>query len=326
MSTICHASAPTRLGGVAAGLRRFACLFSLALPPLAAPRLTAAQVTERAIAFDSAGRLLTVTSELATRLGLAPPRWPVTGAFVDARLVTADDTSAVLVVRRDALRTERYALSPASLRDIRDAFAEAMRTRRGVAEDDGSGIVLEDAARQFARGQKFLASFVYGPAVSAMIDNPKTASAMYAVIAGGSYFAFDAFADNHRVTRAQAELATDGGYRGAAMAILALAAADNDSHVTGGAGVLAGSILGSVAGYRRAQALRRPRPRRPPRHRPFWGSPQRASWRRRARSTRRRAGVRLSFRSSARWRPVGEWARGIRGGRTTVSRPAMCGW
>jgi len=56
----------------------------LALVLTASP--LAAQVREQPVTFDTAGRVMTLTPPLVARLSLAPPVWPVTGDFVEARL------------------------------------------------------------------------------------------------------------------------------------------------------------------------------------------------------------------------------------------------
>ena len=64
-------------------LSAFFCLVTAA--PLAA------QVTETPVPFDSAGRIVSINEPLANRLGLTPPAWPVTGAFVEAKLFRTGD-------------------------------------------------------------------------------------------------------------------------------------------------------------------------------------------------------------------------------------------
>lgn len=77
-----------------------------------------AQVVERPIAFDSAGRVLVLTPETAARARLAPPAWRVTGAFDNARLFALGDGSFVLVVTRPSGSVERYPLTQADIADL----------------------------------------------------------------------------------------------------------------------------------------------------------------------------------------------------------------
>ena len=66
------------------------------------PSAVRAQVRERPVPFDSAGRVLAITPPLAARLGLASPAWPVTGDYLDARLYAIDDGAGVDGARRPA--------------------------------------------------------------------------------------------------------------------------------------------------------------------------------------------------------------------------------
>ena len=45
-----------------------------------------AQVVETPVAFDTAGRVMTVTPSIAARVQHGPPAWRVIGDFTDARL------------------------------------------------------------------------------------------------------------------------------------------------------------------------------------------------------------------------------------------------
>src|SRR5450830_735430 len=77
---------------------------------VAAGRLRA-QTSETPVPFDSAGRILSVSDRLATRLGIGAPAWPVTGAFAEARFYRVSDGSYVIVVQRGGGLNDRYALT-----------------------------------------------------------------------------------------------------------------------------------------------------------------------------------------------------------------------
>jgi len=100
--------------------------FALALHLLAVLPAEA-QVRERPVSFDTAGRIMTITPPLAARLGLLPPAWTVTGDYLDARLYSTDDStgSAVLVVRRQQEVLERYPLTAAQRTDLATVIARA---------------------------------------------------------------------------------------------------------------------------------------------------------------------------------------------------------
>ena len=70
-----------------------------------------AQTTETPVPFDSAGRILSVNETLANRLGLVPPGWPVTGAFVEAKLFRSSEGGHVIVVQRTNGLNDRYQLT-----------------------------------------------------------------------------------------------------------------------------------------------------------------------------------------------------------------------
>src|SRR5262245_6167024 len=84
-----------------------------------------AQIAETPVPFDSAHRVMTVTEALVDRLHLAPPAWPVTGSFREARLYSIQTGGFVLVVPRSSGVVDRYPLS------------DAQRATLGAAVDAG---------------------------------------------------------------------------------------------------------------------------------------------------------------------------------------------
>ena len=59
-----------------------------------------AQVVERPVPFDSAGRLVVMTPYIAQRADLRAPWWPVSGDFTEARMYTVNDSIYVLTDAR----------------------------------------------------------------------------------------------------------------------------------------------------------------------------------------------------------------------------------
>ena len=212
-----------------------------------------AQVVETPVPFDSAGKIRVLTPPLVSRFSLAPPPWPVTGDFTEARLYTSSGGGTVLVVVRRNGVVERYAsplLDAAALQASVDAAL--VRTGAFVAEDAG-----ENVRRAFARNQMILGALLYGPGMAALANDGKTGTVLYLLGAGGTFFAVSALSRNMHVTRAQNHLSTDGALRGFAMAnaLLYAAAGDfPDRKTVSGIG-LAGSVLGSIGGFQRGRRL-----------------------------------------------------------------------
>src|SRR5207247_7557991 len=98
--------------GNAVSLPAISLLMVLALFAGVTPtRSAGAQVSETPTSFDTAGTVRGITPSLATRLGLAPPTWPVPGDFVEARLFTVSTGGYVIVVERRDGRLDRFPLS-----------------------------------------------------------------------------------------------------------------------------------------------------------------------------------------------------------------------
>ena len=89
-------------------IRRLATMGALLLVATTSAR---AQVVERPVPFDSAGRLVVITPYIAERAALRAPWWPVSGDFTEARLYTVTDSIYVLAVGRKTGVVERYTIS-----------------------------------------------------------------------------------------------------------------------------------------------------------------------------------------------------------------------
>ncbi len=254
-------------------MRLIACFYSLLLAAAAAVMLAPAEVraqqapvrrqpiVERPIAFDSAGRLTVMTPTMAARLKLVAPLWPLANDWTEARLYSSDSTSAVLVAQRVDGSVARYGVSQPEVVQLRGAISMALLAQIAIRGRDstreGTGLEQsEPAGNAFVRNQVLLGLIAYGPATSAILsDNGAAAAGGYFVAAGASFFLAAELVRSRSVTRAQNNLASYGGTRGAAVgaAIAAIATAD------GGAGfgvpILAGAVGGTVLGFQRARSM-----------------------------------------------------------------------
>lgn len=207
-----------------------------------------AQVRERPVAFDSAGRVTAVTPPLAARLGLSAPLWPVSGDYLDARLYSLDDANGgfVLVVRRQREVLERYAIDAARRREL------AMAIDRGVATDLARGgpdvvptVISEPVRGSFVVNQTLLGVLLFGPAASWLVNDPTGGSAAYLAVAGSAFFLAANMTTSSSVSRAQNHLSWHSARRGAIAADLLLYTV---SGADAGRGYAAASLVGGIAG------------------------------------------------------------------------------
>ena len=216
----------------------------------------AAQITELPVPFDSAGKLRSLTPQVAIRLQLAAPVWPVQGDYVEARLFATSAGSHVISVERRTGAFDRYALSDTALVALRAAVNAALSRSGSVVTEERPQLISEPARGAFVRNQMGLALTVYGGLLSSLSDNTETRSAIYLLAVGTSYFATTALARTRTITRAQNHLATDGALRGWGMAdgLLYTAAGDVDDKTYSAVG-LAGALGGAIAGYHYGKRL-----------------------------------------------------------------------
>ena len=223
-------------------------------------RDAAAQIRERPVAFDSAGRIFTITPPLAARLGLAPPAWPVSGDYVDARLYTTDDTSgaAVLVVRRPREVLERHALSAPQRSELLAAVDRGIAAQRAAGGPDSLATRISDPVRGwFVANQTALGVALFGPFAAVLGRNAAGGTAAYLAVAGGTFFVAADRARRSPISNAANHLAWHGARHGAAAAGLTMAvlgSEDIDGRAVAGA-VLLGGIVGDIAGYRIARPM-----------------------------------------------------------------------
>ena len=231
-----------------------ALVLVLATPPLAA------QVRERPVAFDSAGRILSLTPPLVARLGLAAPVWPVSGDFLDARLYEIGDSlrTYVIVVRRQREELERFPLDAAARERLAGAIALSIAASPGAGTRDSLPTYISEPVRgQFVLNQTLLGLTVFGPAAATIVQDPIGSSAAYLLVAGVSFFYSAALTQSTPVSRAQNHLATHSAFRGALagnLAMYTLFGDDADEQAHAGA-ILVGGILGDVVGFRLAKPM-----------------------------------------------------------------------
>ena len=229
-------------------------LLALAAPPLAA------QVTERPVAFDSIGRLPSITPRIAERLRLGPPAWPVLGSFVNAQLYTKSTGGYALVVARADGSFDRYDLTVEAAESLRATIESTLASgaRAGIGEQ--TTVASDPAGNAFVRNQALLGVFLYGPSAMTFVGSAShdgsTALAAELIAVGGSFAA--ALARRNMmppVTTAQNRLSFHTSIHGAALGealIYMSGGAEGSGH---GIALLAGSIGGTVFGLKHAQNM-----------------------------------------------------------------------
>lgn len=195
-----------------------------------------AQQVETPVPFDSAGQVMVITPQTASRLRLGPPGWPVTGDFTEARVYIAGENSFVLVVERPGGSRERRSLNAAQYEGLRGEVSSASPARRtapvratpapatgqppapptrsttasAIENDPG----FESARSRLSRNMIIAAATIYGPAAAVIVDDAAGGIAAYLGVVGSSFFASYA-ATRNGATRAQSDLASDFAVRGA---------------------------------------------------------------------------------------------------------------
>jgi hypothetical protein len=240
------------------------CVFAailLAAWTLRAPA-AGAQSRERPVPFDVAGHVSVITPPLAARLGLAAPVWPVTGDYLDARLYLLDDPagtgSFVLVVRRRQDVLERTPMDSVRRGELAEAIARGELSARIASGPDSMPTYISEPVRgTFIFNQTMLGLLLYGPAAATLVQDPAGSSALYLLVAGGTFFTSASLTTDRSVSRAQNHLSWHSARRGAAAADLALFALGGDG-IDGqayAAATLAGGIVGDVIGFQLARPM-----------------------------------------------------------------------
>lgn len=230
-------------------------VFAAALLLLFQTEAANAQARERPVAFDSAGRITSISPPLAARLGLAAPRWPVTGDYIDSRLYAIDVVGGgfVLVVQRQREVLERYPMDVAQRRALAQAIDSA--TMFAIARggpDVAPTVVSEPVRGWFVVNQSVLGSTLFGGAAAWLADDPTGSAAAYLAVAGGTFFLAANMTQNSSVSRAQNHLSFESAWRGAAAAdalVYAVTGDDDGGNTAYAAATLAGGIAGDVLGF-----------------------------------------------------------------------------
>ncbi|MDQ2664666.1 MAG: hypothetical protein M3Z05_01535 [Gemmatimonadota bacterium] len=226
-------------------------LFLLVVIP---SRAAEAQARERPVAFDSAGRVMTITPPLAARLGLSAPLWPVSGDYIDARLYSVDVAGAlfVLVVQRQREVLERYPLDLPQRRALAAAIDSATSFAAARGGPDAMPTIISEPVRgTFVVNQTLLGALVFGPAASALAEDATFGTAAYLAVTGGMFFFSANMTQTSPVSRAQNHLSWHSARRGAIAADLLLYTLTGDDRGgrTYAAATLAGGIAGDVLGF-----------------------------------------------------------------------------
>jgi hypothetical protein len=210
-----------------------------------------AQVTETPVAFDSAGKVRTLTPALVTRFDLKAPTWPVQGNFLEARLFAISTGGRVLAVERQSGAVDRYPFGEDETQALRSVVDAAMTRSGALVTESRADVISEPARGAFVRNQMLLTWGVYGPLLASLTNDAKTGTALYLLATGASYFITTGIGKKTTVTRAQNHLSTDGALRGAATAAgLLYAFAGERSHENTYTGIaLAGALGGTIAGF-----------------------------------------------------------------------------
>lgn len=226
----------------------------VALLLLLLPVRAEGQARERPVAFDSGGRVLSITPPLAARLGLNAPLWPVSGDYLDARLYALDVAGGgfVMVVQRQREVLERYPMDVTQRRELARVIDSATMSARARGGPDAAPTFISEPVRgSFVVNQTLLGGLLFGPAAASLAREPTLSTAAYLAVAGGTFFFAANMTQTTAVSRAQNHLSWHSARRGAIAADLLLYSLTGSD--AGGqsyaAATLAGGIAGDVLGF-----------------------------------------------------------------------------
>jgi len=206
------------------------------------PALAIAQLVERPVAFDDAGKTFVVSRALAEQAGL----FPGLAGFDELRAWESDSGMVLEVLNLDGTRVRRP-LAREELDFARQRLAELAATQPVRLNQEGRG--------SFLLQQIPLALGAYGPGVTLSIDpqDGRAFTALYLLSASGSYFGSLVLSNAAPMTLAQTHLTVAYGYRGAAAGLLLGSVLDSYEHPLGnfarGGLLLAGTAGGQLGGY-----------------------------------------------------------------------------
>jgi hypothetical protein len=211
---------------------------------LAAPLV--AQSEERQQPFDSAGRLVVVTPDLASRLGLHSIL-PAASGYRVARLYRRADSTYVVefVLGTGALeRRVRYDVSAELVAQLREATRAAQLTAQVERR-------YQEGRPSLIRSSVILGLGFYGWAVPSMlnVDDARSAGSLFFLTSSASFFIPYLATRTTDVTRATANLYWYGATRGILVGALTSNLLDPDaSGRTTLSYAVAGSLIGSTVG------------------------------------------------------------------------------
>ena len=229
------------------------CVLAVSLLLLLGVRSAEAQARERPVAFDSAGRIMSITPPLAARLGLSAPLWPVSGDYLDTRLYAVDAAGGgyVLVVQRQREVLERYAMDTTQRRQLAAVIDSATAIARAQGGPDANPTFISEPVRSsFVINQTLLGALVFGPAAAVLADDPTASPAAYLAATGGMFFVAANMTQTSAVSRAQNHLSWHSARRGSiAAGLLMYSVTGDDGGRAYAATTLAGGIAGDVLGF-----------------------------------------------------------------------------
>ncbi|MBI5060361.1 hypothetical protein HZB60_11345 [candidate division KSB1 bacterium] len=165
---------------------------------------------ERQVAFDSEGKLRTISAELAQQLRM----FRDVADFREARLYVEQDTLFTLELLSgpaDSVERERRPLTALEVAQLRQEIDGRIQT-------SAPELYLDQTGRtKLLLNSTVLGIFGYGPVLPYIlsIEDGAAATGLYLLAAGGSFFVPWAATERSNVTRASASLATYGLTRGA---------------------------------------------------------------------------------------------------------------
>ena len=235
-------------------LRLAVSVFAVVLLLLLRTPVASAQARERPVAFDSAGRITSISPPLAARLGLTAPLWPVSGDYIDSRLYAVDVEGGgfVLVVQRQREVLERYPMAVDQRRALARMIDSATTFAMARGGPDMAPTVISEPVRGwFVVNQGALGSTLFGISASILANEPTASAVTYLAVAGGTFFVAANLTQSNSVSRAQNHLSFESAWRGAVASDMLLYAATGSDE--GGqayaAATLAGGIAGDVLGF-----------------------------------------------------------------------------
>ena len=209
-----------------------------------------AQSVERPVAFDTAGRVQSITPRFVSRWRVGEA-WRVTGDFVEARLYARSEGGFVLVVQRPDGALERTVLTDGERTALAAAVSQSLVAVGGVATTtEGANILSQPAGGAFTRNMTLAGATIWGPSMAILVGDSPGSVAAYLATVGGAFFVGSGIARSTSISRAQNHLATDGMLRGGILgdALAYVVSSDNPSARGAAVARMGGSMLATGLG------------------------------------------------------------------------------